>query len=71
MAEDRPDEGVAEATEQVAERDASAAHDAGPMPSPEEEQAAERYGEASSETTENYKEQVERGANQQGEGRTP
>jgi hypothetical protein len=46
---------------------------AGPddMPTPEEEQAAERAGEPSAETSRNYEEAIERGARQEGEGRLP
>jgi hypothetical protein len=41
------------------------------MPTPEEEQAAERAGQPSPETSRNYEDAMERGARQQGEGRLP
>ncbi|MDZ4825606.1 MAG: hypothetical protein SGJ13_03975 [Actinomycetota bacterium] len=46
---------------------------AGPddMPTPEEEETADRAGAADEKTKEHYEEMAERGANQQGEGRTP
>lgn len=69
-AEDR-DEGISEATEAVEQHDATAEHGAGAMPTDAEEAAAERYGDSSDETARNYKDQVERGANQRGEGRIP
>lgn len=40
-------------------------------PTPEEEEAAERAAPASEDTKESYKEMVERGADQKGEGRIP
>jgi ribosome-binding protein aMBF1 (putative translation factor) len=41
------------------------------MPSPEDEEAAERAPEESPEVAENYREAIERGARQEGEGRLP
>jgi ribosome-binding protein aMBF1 (putative translation factor) len=41
------------------------------MPTPEEEQAAERAPAESPELAENYEEAIERGARQKGEGRLP
>lgn len=48
--------------------DARQAPDAGPEPTPEEEQAAERAAPADPEVAETYKEQMERGAALEGEG---
>ena len=41
------------------------------MPSPEDEEAAERAPAESPEVSENYREAIERGARQEGEGRLP
>jgi ribosome-binding protein aMBF1 (putative translation factor) len=41
------------------------------MPSPEDEEAAERAPDESPEVAENYREAIERGARQEGEGRLP
>lgn len=40
-------------------------------PTPEEEKAAERAGKPSDDVSKNYEDAIERGANQQGEGRIP
>ncbi|HVE93789.1 MAG TPA: hypothetical protein VNB24_02625 [Acidimicrobiales bacterium] len=44
-------------------------HKADRMPTPEEEQAADAAGPVDPAVAENYKEAMERGANQEGEGR--
>jgi hypothetical protein len=41
------------------------------LPTPEEENAAERAGRPSPDVEQNYEEAIERGADQQGEGRLP
>ena len=41
------------------------------MPTPEEEDAAERAGQPGSDVERNYEEAMERGAKQKGEGRLP
>lgn len=41
------------------------------LPTRDEEEAAERAGEADEEAARSYKEALERGANQKGEGRIP
>jgi hypothetical protein len=41
------------------------------MPTPEEEEAAERAGAATPEVSQAYEEATERGARQEGEGRIP
>lgn len=46
-----------------------AEHDADRMPTPEEEEAAERAGPVDPEVAEAYEEALERGAAQEGEGR--
>lgn len=45
------------------------AHDADRMPTPEEEAAAERSGPVDPEVADSYKDALERGASQEGEGR--
>jgi hypothetical protein len=52
-------------------KDAGAAHDADRMPTEEEEAAAERAGDTDPHVSEAYKDAIERGANQEGEGRIP
>lgn len=66
-----PQERISKETREVAQHDALAEHGAAEVPTPEEVAAADRYGDASSETKASYDEALERGANQQGEGRTP
>lgn len=44
-------------------------HGAGPMPTPEEEAAAERSGDVDPKVAATYKEALERGAAQEGEGK--
>lgn len=44
-------------------------HDAGPMPTPEEEAAAERAGDVDPQVREAYQEATERGAALEGEGK--
>ena len=41
------------------------------MPTPDEEEAAERAGAPSEDVKESYKDSAERGASQKGEGRLP
>ena len=50
--------------------DANAPHDAGRGPTPDEEAAAERADADPANVREAYEEATERGANQEGEGRT-
>lgn len=54
-----------------ADRDAvSAAHDAGPGPTPEEEAAADRSADSATEdVAESYEDMIEKGAAQEGEGK--
>lgn len=52
-----------------AERDEQATTDAGRGPTPAEEEAAEAADPVGDETREAYREMVERGAHQKGEGR--
>ncbi len=49
-------------------REATKAHEAGPEPTPEEAAAAEK-NKVDDKTREAYEEMLERGANQQGEGK--
>lgn len=58
-------------TRQVDRAAMDAPHTAQEELTPEEEAAAERAPAPSEETAEHYREMVERGANQQGEGRVP
>ena len=58
-----------EATKAAEETEASATHQADRAPNAEEEKAAP--GQASSETSKDYKEMAERGADVQGEGQIP
>jgi hypothetical protein len=64
-------ERITDATKEADRRDAEASHGAPQVPTAAESEAAERHGEASPETGEHYEEMLERGANQQGEGRVP
>lgn len=59
------DTGTKEALAQDAQKKG---RDAGPMPTPEEEAAAERGAAQAPDISEEYKEQVERGADVEGEG---
>ena len=68
---DQPQERISGATREAGARDAEAPHGAQETPTPEELEAADRYGGASAETGEHYEEALERGASQQGEGRIP
>lgn len=61
---------VEEATVAEDEHDAAAKHHPDRMPTPEEEEAAER-NELDPHAAESYKEAARRGADQQGEGRLP
>jgi hypothetical protein len=59
-------------TTQSAEEDDARVHSAPDrMPTPDEEAAAERAGESRPEVAEQYEEAMERGAEQEGEGRLP
>lgn len=49
--------------------DQDAAHTADRPPTPEEEEAAERSGDVDPDVASSYKEAIERGAAQEGEGR--
>jgi hypothetical protein len=61
---------VDKATRQVDEEDAKSKHGADRMPTPEEEQRADAL-ELDPKVAEHEKEMMERGANQQGEGKLP
>jgi hypothetical protein len=63
----RPDD----ETRRFESEDAQARHEPDKMPSPEEEEAAERAGTPSEDVAEHYEEMAERGAKQEGEGRLP
>ena len=52
-------------------KDVNAAHEADREPTEEEEAAAERAGSTDPHVSEAYKDAIERGANQEGEGRIP
>ncbi len=52
-------------------RDEQVTASADETPTSDEEAAAERAGEADEETSRSYKEAIERGAHQEGEGRLP
>lgn len=64
-------EKISQATKDADRADAKAEHGAPQAPTAAEAEAAERKGEASPETKENYEEMVEKGANHPGEGRLP
>jgi len=57
----------------IAEDRADVQHDHGAdrMPTPEEEEAAERHGPTDPQAADAYKEAIERGAATEGEGRVP
>ena len=56
----------------AAEADDAQAHaEADELPTPDEEAAAERAGGIDEDVERNYKEAIERGADEKGEGRTP
>jgi hypothetical protein len=61
---------VSEATRQAERREAQMPADAGQMPTPEEEAAAEQH-DVDPAVARAEKEATERGANQKGEGRLP
>jgi hypothetical protein len=63
-----PEDLISDATASVEEHDANASHDAGAMPTPEEEAAAKKNVPADPKVKDAYKEQIERGAKVQGEG---
>jgi hypothetical protein len=65
---DERTEKLSDATHEADRRDAQAEHGAPQVPTPEEEAAAES-NTVSDATREGYKEMLERGANQKGEGR--
>ncbi len=58
-------------TRETEEADAQVHAAADRMPTPEEEDAAERAGKPSADVEKNYEDAMERGANQKGEGRLP
>lgn len=64
-------ERITDATKESDERSAEMGHGAPEVPTAAENQAAERHGKASPGVAEHYEEMVEKGANQQGEGRLP
>jgi hypothetical protein len=66
-----PQERISQATKGVERQDAQARPDAGPEPTAEEAEAAERSAPASEETKENYQDYVGKAASQKGEGRIP
>ena len=64
-----PDTDLDDKTEAVEEHDAHTAPSGGPEPTPDEEAAAEKAAEQRDPAVaENYKEQLETGANLEGEG---
>lgn len=65
---DTPDTELDPKTESAERHDAHAAPSGGPEPTPEEERAAERAAPADPEVAQNYKEQLETGADLEGEG---
>ncbi len=58
-------------TREEEKRDERVAAHADGAPTPEEEAAAERAGESDEQSAQAYKEAIERGARQEGEGRLP
>jgi hypothetical protein len=66
-----PDDLISDDTRAEEERDAAASHDAGDMPTPEEEAAAKKNVPVDDKVKDAYKEQMQRGANVQGEGEIP
>ena len=64
-------ERISEATKEADRKATKAEHGAPQVPTAAENEAAERHGKASPETSEHYKDMTERGANQKGEGRLP
>jgi hypothetical protein len=58
-------------TRAIEEEDARVRHQADAMPTPDEEDAAERAGDPDPEVVRNYEDAMERGARQKGEGRLP
>ena len=65
---DTPDTELDPKTEAVEHRDAETAPSGGPEPTAEEERAAERAAPADPEVAETYKDQLETGAEIEGEG---
>jgi hypothetical protein len=68
--DDSPTRPSAETRKEEA-RDERVTTHADAQPTSDEEAAAERAGEADEETSRSYKEAIERGAGQEGEGRLP
>lgn len=66
---DKPNMKVDEKTREAERHDAQAQPSADPQPTDEEEAAAERAVPADPDVAESYKEQVERSAEREGEGR--
>lgn len=60
-----------EATREAEAAEARAPHEPDDMPTTDDEAAAERAGEATPEARAAYREAIERGARQEGEGRLP
>jgi hypothetical protein len=58
-------------TEETEQDDARVHSGPDRMPTPEEEEAAERAGALEPDVAENYEDALERGARQRGEGRIP
>ena len=65
---DTPDTELDPKTEKVEQHDANAEPSGGPEPTAEEEKAAERAAPADPEVAESYKDQLETGADLEGEG---
>ncbi len=65
------EERITDKTKAAEHRDAKAQAGAPEEPTPEEEAAADDYGDASESTKENYKEYVDKAADAKGEGRIP
>ena len=64
-------ERISKETKDADRRDAKAEHGAPQVPTAAESEAAERHGKAAPGVGEHYDEMLERGKNQQGEGRVP
>jgi hypothetical protein len=64
-------ERITDATKESDRKSAAMEHAAPEVPTAAENAAAERKGKADPGVAEHYEEMVERGANQQGEGRLP
>ena len=66
---DKPNMKLDEKTKAAEAHDAQADPSGGPQPTPDEEAAAEKAAPADPKVAESYKDQLETGAEQEGEGR--